>query len=580
MKKFILKLFSVIFILLCTAIVCGYLYLNFIFIPKITPEINAYINSNLKQNISLSKIYFSPLCILKIKNLRVCVNKDAAAVNLECKNTTIETSYITIFNSWRKNNHLLHIPLKIKINDLSIKQKFINIFGKIETDNLVLKLHLKTFKPEISGNIGLKDFNINSDLSISTLKQINGQINIDPKNGISAHIYGIGAYNYRSKAHKQEILPAELNLQLTNLDSPELKLDGEMGSLTCIGHALIKDTNLLIKNINFKSNHLDFDLKGEIKQFKNQPELNLKINTNFNIEYLENLPFALYTKILLSQLKPKGRLGLNAEINWPIKNFSALSAAFKINSEQIDLHNYLIKNFSLDAILKKGILLIQQSSANILNTDINATATINLMDQNIPYKSQITCNKIILSNITQLLKVKPQISGTNEIHASVSGEIKNIDNLNLNFKSVTQNLEINDLAFPASIQTDAEICLHNSDLLIKKLSLNDSITTLLLKGDILNIYHPILNLCAVISCNAENLKNYIQTKSLPLKGRLNAHFKINGPISKIGTAAIPFTASANEFQTQEILLHNLELKGFLRNNQINLSSGKAECYNG
>jgi len=571
MKKIILVSFLVVFLTLCVVLVGGYFYLNLIFIPyKLIPLITEQAKSELKTDLKISHIYFNPRGQINIIR-PIIYNKEGQTIFLQCKTITASTIYRSILDAWKKDRNILTIPLEIKIKDLSIIQDPITITGNIGS-RFIVKVNLKnTQQIGWQGNINLEGFAISGIPAFGDIKNINGTVSVTP--------YEISSSDIEGSINKAR---AKLSFKLIDFSAPQLDLTAEFTPLTLNLRCSLRDKELRIENFSAEYNQIKLKSQGQIKDIETDPIIIVKSKIDLDLKDLNQLPLQIKTQ--LAQIKPSGKIQAQADIQGPVKTPDKFAGNINIRSEKFSLLDCAVNNLNMTANFKDGKFIMQEFTASVLDCNIEAGASCNLLAKNLPYSVNVNLEHLSLVKIKEAANLTMPVSGSITSNISIKGEVKNIAAINLSSQTEVNDLNFEDFTAPSQIVCTNELNIIDlKDIRINKFSIYDDIFSLDLNGKISDFAAAHLDLTGVLDCKIENLKLY-KNLQIPedsmLNGTLATKFKINGPASYIEKIEVPFQIQSDQINVNQFTVDDFTLQGLFKAMKIDIRALTTKAYGG
>ncbi|MCP4650169.1 MAG: hypothetical protein GY853_08850 [PVC group bacterium] len=565
-KKFILFFLLSIIVL----IVGGYFYINLILLPRqVIPQITTQVQEQLQRKISINSIYLAPTGKISIRGITF-YNPDETPL-LRCKNIKISPSYRGTYNAWKKNKDLLHIPLNIKLKDINLRQDPLAISGNADS-YISITLDLKNSKNiDWKGNITLQDFIVANIPFFGDIEDLHGTIKVTPSGASTEGIEG--TINHA---------PADLKFTLTDFSAPHLELNTTLTPLSLALKCSLVENMLTLDKVDAAYNNINLDLSGSIKDVSTNPTSNIFADITIDLEDLSKLPLEI--KTLMLKLNPKGIISSKINIEGPLKNLAAIQVDVELESPEVSCLNYSIKNIEINAALKKGILNLENCYASIFDNDTIINAECNIIDPAMPFTTDIKLKKWLIKKILINLDLEQEISGNFDADILVKGNINDLNNIEISYKTILNNIKYENSLFPPEIQSNGRLAFQNlKDITIKDITIEDTISELDIKGMISDLLSPYFNLSIKLQCDISKLADY-KMISLPvgltLSGLLRSNFSLKGPATSINTIGIPFEITSDTITINQSSLNTFELKGFFEAMKLTISSLDTKIYDG
>ena len=127
------------------------------------------------------------------------------------------------------------------------------------------------------------------------------------------------------------------------------------------------------------------------------------------------------------------------------------------------------------------------------------------------------------------------------------------------------------------------IIKNQKDLIIKKITLEDSISSILIDGRIVDLTSPIGDLSAEITTSLEKLKNYNFLRlpdDLSLKGSPKINLKVKGDLLKYQNLNLPFKIQAENIAVNQFDIASPIIEGTFKQMKLDISSLSLKLYEG
>lgn len=563
-----------VFILLLSLICGGYFYINLIFLPKkIIPQITEQLKLQLKKDVAVKNVYLTPSAHLVVEKIVVFNQQEKNDILGQAQGIHVKTSYRAIFNSWRKEKDKLEVPLFIDIKKVKINLPPLSISGQAQAR---LNIHLDLENPTSTNYLAtlqLEKFSVSQIPFWGQIEDINGLIKILPDEISSSNLQG-------TVNHAQ----AKLDFKLTDFKNPKLDLKAELSPLLISAQLFLSENSLNIENINAQYNQIKLTLDGKISGLNTNPNFDLESKLNLALEDLVQLPLEI--KAILLAFKPSGLVEAQAQIQGPFNDLSKLSGNFSVSSPKFLINNFEFTKFSATAGFNQGKLNIDNLSASVFDSICQATAKLDLTSPAIPYNLNLKISDFSLANLKNVFNLTQNLSGRLSPEISLSGEIKDLNKLNLNLAAQIENFNFENFNFASPLKLSGEIIIDNlKNIAIQKLICSDDVFSLALDGKISNIYTPEAKLAGFLNFKLEGLKtSFLKSfqflQNLPMQGALQAKFELNGPLLKFGQLEIPFTLTGDEIKLYQFSGQELKINGKFKPIRIAFNSVSGKLYGG
>ncbi len=560
-------------IFICSLTVGGYFLFKFIIIPKvIIPKICTEVETQLKGKLTIKNIDISRKGIILIDK-PILYAQASEDIIIECSQIKIEPSYNKIFDSWKINKNNPEIPLNILISDIKLNQNPITLSGNIAAD-LTLKMDLKN-KENIdwAGNIKLQEINIQNLPTLGSINSINGHIAVSKNSLVSYDIEG----KINNEAAKLEVL-------INDFKNPELILQGELFPLKFNLNCKLTDEILSIKELKANYNKIKLQAAGQINDIKNEANANISADISLELEDLKSLP--LEFKEVLKNINPRGLIKANLEISGPLKNIPALGANISIISPAISLLDHQITGIKLISQLKNGTAVIDSFDAMFLESQFWASLDVNIMNKNMPFTTRIKLSDVNAARFKEefIPELTQNIAGVLSADINAQGTILDLSNIKIQADTLLSNLSYDKFSLLEPFEANIDLILKNlKDIIIKKFTLNDSATSLIIDGRITDISQPNGDLSASITTDLEKLKTY-SFLSLPdtlkLIGKPRLDLKVSGNLLKYQSLDLPFKLISPSITLNQFNLDSLTIEGKFKEMKLDISALNIKLYEG
>ncbi len=574
MKKSSILVLIVTFLLCIGTLIAGaYFLFNLVIIPKVViPKLCETVESRVNQKLTITKIDISRKGTILIDR-PILYARDSQDIMLECSQIKIVPGYKKIFDSWRANRNNPEISLDIFIKAIRLKQKPLIITGDIVSD-FTLKLDLKN-KDNIDwgGNISLKEVNIHGIPTFGNINAINGNIAVSKNSLVS--------YDIQGKVNGE---PAKLELLINDFKNPEFVLEGELSPLKFNLNCALTDQLLTIRQIQASYNEIKLVAQGRIADLEQSADAQFTADISLELADLKNLPLGI--KDILKKTNPQGFVKANITLEGPLKNTQALKGSIDISCPKFSLLKQEINNIKIAAQLKNGKAAISSFNAMFLESQVTASAEVNLMRSNLPFNAKM---KILGAKAARIKEkfipdLAQKLGGILSANIYAQGNLKDLTGIKIQADAILSNLLFDKFIFAEPIEANSELILKNQkDIIIKKLTIADGITSVIVNGMILNISRPKANLTARISTNLGKLSSYPflnLPRALTLSGKPALDLKVSGQLLNYQALNLPFKLHTPSLSINQLNLEKLNIEGLFKQMKLDISSLSAKLYEG
>lgn len=499
--------------------------------------------------------------------------RNSKEIMLECTQIKIVPGYKRIFDSWKINGNNPKIPMNIYLKEIKLSQAPLIVSGDIVSD-FTLTLDFKDQNNiDWGGNITLKAIKISGVPAVGDITNINGNIVLS-KNSLVSH-------DIQGKVNNET---AKLEVLINDFKNPELLLQGELSPLKFNLDCVLSGEDLNINEIKASYNQLQLRVSGQIMDLKNKADARITADLSLELEELKNLPLDI--KDILNSTNPRGLIQANITVNGPLKDISLLEGSVAIACPKIFVLNYEVDSIKIAAQLQNGKATINTLEAMFLGSTISAEADMNIMPGNLPYNASVK----ILDAKTALIQenfmpdLKQAISGTLSANIHAQGNVLDLNRINVQADALLSDLIFDKFAFTEPIEANIDLILKNrKDIIVKKLTLSDSIISLIVDGSITDINHPKGNLAGNLSADINKLNSYGFLNlpgTLTLSGKPSLDIKVSGDLLKFQDLNLPFKLHSPTLGINQFNLDELDIEGQFKQMKLDVSTLTMKLYEG
>ncbi len=326
--------------------------------------------------------------------------------------------------------------------------------------------------------------------------------------------------------------------------SPNKKIKNVTSELDYALRVDLQSGVVKIEKAEIKLQHVSVSLKGELKQYKTSPEIDIAIHMP-KIKSEDVLEFAG----LFMDLKGIGLSGVvaaDAELKGEIEKPDSMSVkgSFVLNKAGF---KYKEIQTSLDGGLKFALesdnLHIDRAELKIngipvsIKGDVRKLKTSPTMD--IAFSLQEAKAGKVQALIAPFVKMKDMtLSGTVSADSRIKGSIKKLDELFVDSSLVLNNVGIKYKDIASTLEADLQVVFKSGDLNMKKAKLTIDGIPVSLKGNIRKVQtSPDLDIALYLpKANTEKLQAvlapFVSVEGLNLSGHLSADLKVKGRVKK------------------------------------------------
>ncbi|MBI4845924.1 MAG: hypothetical protein HY810_05575 [Candidatus Omnitrophica bacterium] len=523
----------------------------------------------MQQKITIKNISISPDGKTNIRAIAL-YSKDTDTIIAQCDYIKIEPAFKVIFFTWKKNPKRFDIPLTILIEGISFSQLPVKVSGNAQVE-LTLKIEPDNLQNiDYNGKIYLKKFNISEVPFLKEISDLNGTILV-AKNIISSS-------DIEGKINESS---ATLKFSVDDFLNPKLKISGELPPLSFDIDCSLSDNNLNISRILANYNQIKFKLSGLINDIQKDRNAELSAELNLNLEELDQLP--LNVKEFLSTLAPSGTITSSAKINGALSDISNLKGTIELNSPGISILKYSIKDIALKAELNQGLLNVEKLSASVFETLLELQAKLDIKNTSLPFEANIKTGRLSLKAVMDTLKLQPKISADILADCTIKGYAANPNNINAEVNVTLEKFSYETFSFNNPVFLSAVILIENlKDIKISSLLIKDNTVNIKTSGLVKNLYSPVLDLTADITCQLDNLKTYpiALPENFALGGIINIPLNITGPALNPAEINAGFGINAKQLTLGQFELESIDLKGSLTNLKLAIPQINVGLYQG
>ncbi|AXK48891.1 hypothetical protein CRU87_02260 [Aliarcobacter trophiarum LMG 25534] len=530
-----LKITSYIIItLLFLYILSGFFLLPYIAKKEIIKNLDEILITKTK----IEDIYFNPLTLnLEIKDFTLLDDKEQKVLGLK----SLFIDFRALKSIEKKHIHIKDVVLEgIYLNIIEEKKGFFNLANLLKPTDTI-KEETKTTETEklidfLVSKIVLKDANIDFT-SFTDSKKYNLYLK-----DINYTIYDFGTFKNSLSSN---------NLEFKLNENTDIKISGGLKIDPFIAYGKINISNLKIKEL------LDFD--KSLFNFELNPEANINLDLNYNIDTTDNFKLFLNSDIFeINNLQLKQNQKEIARLNkLDLKYFS-----FDLNNQELNFKDLYIKDLYANMILDKAgvnfanLLKVQKDEEEIKNSKENSNNDskpwkINL--DNINLNANYDFDDILNNSKLNIKDIKVKTSNINIINNKI-----NIKGANL-VTSITKYLDKKNKLNISSNKTD----LKSDDIFIN--------------GSKIEVVNSALKKDKIIF-EDEKLKMKIATNNIELKlSKLSIFDEISFDLSNIILNDLLLEDKNNNFSISS-KSSKLKVNNFLLDKQNNISIDKSELY--
>ncbi len=554
-------------------IVGSYFLLRLVIIPKvIIPKICNEVKAQLKQELSIASIDINRQGTVLI-NQPILYSPGSKNIMLECSQIEIDPSYRKIFQSWKKNSNTPQIPLNISIDDIKLEQNPITLTGVMKSDFL-LKLDLKN-KENIDwgGNIKLQKINIKGIPTLGNIANINGHIAVSKNSLVSYDIEG----KINNEAAKLEIL-------INDFKNPELILQGELFPLKFNLSCKLSGENLSIKELKANYNNIQLSAQGEIDDLKNTANAQINADISLALEDLKKLPLSI--KDTLVTLNPQGLVKASIALEGPLKDIPALTGTIGITCPKVSLLDYEISDIKITSVLKNAKATLESLEAVFLKSELKAYADVNIGSKKLPFNAQIKIRNIK----AELFKEKfapdlaQNIMSDINVNIQAQGDALDLSTIKIQTDAMLDNIIFDKIALAQPLDLTVDMIFKDlKNIIIKKLTLDDATTSLIVDGRITDIREPFAKLAFILNTDLEKLKAYgflAIPENLELAGKPIFDLNLSGKLLKYQSLDLAFKLSSPDTSINQFKLDTFDLKGQFKQMKLDISELNIGLYKG
>jgi len=565
-------LFITIFII-CSLIVLSYFLCNLFLLPKIVaPRVSEELSKQLNRKFTIQTISITPRGIIHVKE-PVLYSEDGKNQFAACKNLIVKCQYAAVFKSWRTNRNILDIPLEIQANNIALKQApvAINAQGLI---NLLIKLDLKNRENiAFEGDIQLSEMNIENVPILGSIKDIAGTVNFENNSVSSQDLQG--TINGETAA---------LDFKLNDFKNPTLQMHAKLSPLELALACSLEKGSLTIKNFDAVYNQIQLNMQGILSDISSNPVLDASLDCLMNLEDLQGLPLEI--KPLIEKASLKGLIRANARVQGQVKTPSLLNGNIRLQSAKVSFFNRSLENIGLKAKIEKGKILLSSLEAASAGNKINATAEMDTSNKNLPFAGRLNLTDADLASLIKEFSpgLNHKIRGDLSSEIIIKGNASDLNKISLSGTANLKNFVFDEyaLAQPATCQFD--ILLNNlNNIAFNQLEINDSVSSLAVKGDIKNFKAPDCDLTVDMKTSLDKLSGYNipgLSKEHKLSGSPSLNLKLKGNVREPLKLHIPFLVKSGKIGFGRFSMDSLAAKGTFKDMQLDISSLLAKLYNG
>ncbi len=547
--------------------------MNLVIIPKVViPKICNEVETRLQQKLTITNIDISRKGTIFI-NQPVLYARNSQDIMLECSRIKIAPGYKKIFDSWRINSNNPEIPLDIFLKEIKMKQNPLILSGDI-VSNFTLKMDLKD-KDNIDwgGNITLKAINIHGIPTIGSIDDINGNIAVSKNSLVSYDIQG----KVNGEAAKLEIL-------IDDFKNPELLLRGELFPLKFNLDCVLAGEHLSINELKASYNKILLSAGGQITDLKNRADVRITADISLELADLKNLPLDI--KDILKKADPHGFIKANITVNGPLKNIPALAGSVDVVCPKVSLLDHEINSIKIAAQLKNGKAVVNSFDAVFLGSRLFAAADVNIMSGNLPFNARIKISDAKAARIKEkfLPELTQELSGIFSANIHAQGAVNDLNTIKIEADTVLSDLMFDKFTFAEPIEANIDMILKKQkDIIVKKLTLRDAITSLIVDGRINDISHPKGDLAVKLTADLKKLSSY-KFLGLPgtliLSGNPALDLKVSGDLLKLQALNLPFKLHSPSLSINQFNLDKLDIEGQFKQMKLDISSLTMKLYEG
>ncbi|RXI24933.1 DUF748 domain-containing protein [Aliarcobacter trophiarum] len=530
-----LKITSYIIItLLFLYILSGFFLLPYIAKKEIIKNLDEILITKTK----IEDIYFNPLTLnLEIKDFTLLDDKEQKVLGLK----SLFIDFRALKSIEKKHIHIKDVVLEgIYLNIIEEKKGFFNLANLLKPTDTI-KEETKTTETEklidfLVSKIVLKDANIDFT-SFTDSKKYNLYLK-----DINYTIYDFGTFKNSLSSN---------NLEFKLNENTDIKISGGLKIDPFIAYGKINISNLKIKEL------LDFD--KSLFNFELNPEANINLDLNYNIDTTDNFKLFLNSDIFeINNLQLKQNQKEIARLNkLDLKYFS-----FDLNNQELNFKDLYIKDLYANMILDKAgvnfanLLKVQKDEEEIKNSKENSNNDskpwkINL--DNINLNANYDFDDILNNSKLNIKDIKVKTSNINIIDNKI-----NIKGANL-VTSITKYLDKKNKLNISSNKTD----LKSDDVFIN--------------GSKIEVVNSALKKDKIIF-EDEKLKMKIATNNIELKlSKLSIFDEISFDLSNIILNDLLLEDKNSNFSISS-KSSKLKVNNFLLDKQNNISIDKSELY--
>ncbi len=554
-------------------IVGGYFLFNLLIIPRIIlPKICNEVETQLQQKLTITKIDISRKGTILI-NHPVLRARNSQDIVLECSQIKIVPGYKKIFDSWKVNRNKPEIPLDIFIKEIKLKQKPLIISGDIVSD-FTLKLDLKN-KDNIDwgGNISLKAINIHGIPTLGNIDAISGNIAVSKNSLVSYDIQG----KINGEAAKLEIL-------IDDFKNPEFVLEGELFPLKFNLDCVLAGEHLSINKLKASYNKILLSSSGQIRDLKNRADAQITADISLELADLKNLPLDI--RNILKKANPKGLIKANITVNGPLKNIPALTGSIDVECPKVSLLDHEIDSIKIAAQLKNGKATLNSLDAMFLGSRLSASADVDIMSSKLPFNVRMRISDAKAARIKEkfMPDLAQELSGILSANVYAQGNIKDLNSVKIQADAILRNLLFDKFMFAEPVEANIDLIFKNQkDIIVKKFTIADGITSLFADGMIKDINHPKGDLSAKLTTDLKKLNSYEFMKlpgTLRLSGKPALDLKVSGDLLKFRTLDLPFKLHASSLSINQLNLDKLDIEGQFKQMKLDVSALTMKLYEG